>query len=185
MKKWFGRASSIFVGMVAALSLLALPTYTWLTRELDLLHKMSGDNSQALTRIELTLTAVDKRTEESSRINTEALEKSGVNQRYINLLAANLAGDNGLLMKTLATNLPNNVFTEFEAAQKTDYLRAVQYQDDQFIYLERGDLAKFTLSERQVLSSLEELGGPKFIIWDQDEFPGHNFKGTTDFVGFE
>lgn len=173
---WLSRASSVFVGVVGALALLAVPTYIWLTRELDRVHTDIADNSAALARIEAGIDKVVQTVQHSVDRSNDAFDRSKFTQEMLAYIASHSEGSSKIVSEWLFASLPNEKFLELEKSGALQEIRGVRLNDREIIFIDKASLNRFTLEQRDMLADVEKVGGPKLIIWDTFEFPGYKLE---------
>ncbi|MFC6641211.1 hypothetical protein [Sulfitobacter profundi] len=142
MNDWISRATSVFTGMAVALSLLAIPTFFWLTRELDQVrqdisknYSLADKNAVHATDVKLGLSEISLKL--GSLI--EARDDASTQLRFARImsgyLAANLVGNEELTHQALEGVLSDADYKGLVASQKIDMLKAATIDGDNVVFL--------------------------------------------------
>lgn len=175
MAEWFSRATSTFFGMAVALGLLAVPTYNWLTRELDAQAARSDSHDENFSTVLEKLDVLEALGNEAKHASETSVRRTEVNQDMLALLAAGATHKPDFVANMISASLPIDASKEFFEEEKQNYFRAITMDGSEFLFLEKSKLKHFDLNERRLLRDLSSTGGPELIVWDPLQFPGYAF----------
>lgn len=180
---WLKSASINFSGTLTALAIFAIPMGWWLPREFDQLDSKVSENSVSLELIEVQVGEVLTISTETFKKVETALAETKSSSELIGYLAANLDEEKQVLNSLLASKIPAEVWAEWTADGKQQYLKASLVNGVKYIFVDKANLGKFSMADRAQLKSVSELSGYMLTYWDQNEFPG--FDAMLSMPGFE